>query len=221
MHFAVSFCSGNQNSLRSSTLPTRNPLWPQQKSEPHRKRGERGAIIFFPPVSQAGAPSDPHHSYSSHFCPRISFTASGAGVSFSANFLFQRKAVEHEENVTESKNMKGHGLRARLPAPPRWVGQGPRAGAFGGVGRDSAQCHTPSSADSGLSSTQQPSVAPCLPHQGTSMPLSCGPLNFLLAPHGLGAQTCVSPRTPCSLSPPCLGLCHSFHQTLAIPTTPD
>lgn len=101
-------------------------------------------------MSQAGAPSDPHHSYSSHFCPRISFTASGTGVSFSANFLFQMKAVEHEENVTESKNMKGHGLRARLPAPPRWVGQGPQAGAFGGVGRDSAQCHTPSSADSDL-----------------------------------------------------------------------
>ena len=39
------------------------------------------------------------------------------------------KAVEHEENVTESKNMKGRGLRLRLPAPLQWVGQGPRAGA--------------------------------------------------------------------------------------------
>ena len=45
--------------------------------------------------------------------------------------------------------------------------------------------------------------------------------NFLLALHGLGTQTCVSPIEPCSLSPPLLGLCHSFHWILTLPTTPN
>ena len=45
--------------------------------------------------------------------------------------------------------------------------------------------------------------------------------NFLLALHGLGTQTCVSPIEPCSLSPPLLGLCHSFHCILTLPTTPN
>lgn len=90
------------------------------------------------PRESGEGPCRPSCSYSSRFCPCVFFTPSGAGISFSANFLFQVKAVEREENMTESKQgndprVQGYGRRLLCGGS----GQGPQAGrlaAWTGLG---------------------------------------------------------------------------------------